>query len=58
MCYILTILIFNFRIFIHFTNQITLKQSLAQRLKLIKLILIFSSIKRQVKAEVRIKKLL
>ena len=35
----------NFLIFIHFTNQITLKQSLAQRLKLI---FKFSSIKRQI----------
>ena len=35
LCYILIILIFNFLIFIHFTNQITLKPSLAQKLKLI-----------------------
>ena len=35
----------NFLIFIHFTNQITLKQSLTQRLKLI---FKFSSIKRQI----------
>ena len=33
--YILIISIFNFLIFIHFTNQITLKPSLAQKLKLI-----------------------
>ena len=44
LCYILIISIFNFLIFIHFTNQITLKQSLAQRLKLI---FKFSLIKRQ-----------
>ena len=36
---------FNFLIFIYFTNQITLKQSLAQRLKLI---FKFSSVKRQI----------
>ena len=35
LCYILIISIFNFLIFIHFTNQITLKPSLAQTLKLI-----------------------
>ena len=35
LCYILIISIFNFLIFIHFTNQITLKLSLAQKLKLI-----------------------
>ena len=35
MCYILIISIFHFLIFIHFTNQITLKPSLAQKLKLI-----------------------
>ena len=36
LCYILIISIFNFLIFVHFTNQITLKpQRLAQRLKLI-----------------------
>ena len=34
LCYILIISMFNF-IFIHFTNQITLKLSLAQKLKLI-----------------------
>ena len=34
LCYILIISIFNFLIFIHFTNQITLKPSLAQKLKL------------------------
>ena len=33
--YIYIISIFNFLIFIHFTNQITLKPSLAQKLKLI-----------------------
>ena len=35
LCYIRIISIFNFLIFIHFTNQITLKPSLAQTLKLI-----------------------
>ena len=35
LCYILIISIFNFLIFIHFTNQITLKPSLAQKLKLL-----------------------
>ena len=35
LCYILIISNFNFLIFIHFTNQITLKPSLAQKLKLI-----------------------
>ena len=35
LCYILIISIFDFLIFIHFTNQITLKPSLAQKLKLI-----------------------
>ena len=35
LCYILIILIFNFLIFIHFTNQKTLKPNLAQKLKLI-----------------------
>ena len=34
-CYILITLVFDFLIFIHFTNQITLKPSLAQKLKLI-----------------------
>ena len=34
LCYILIISIFNFLIFIHFTNQITLKPSLARKLKL------------------------
>ena len=33
LCYILIISISNFLIFIHFTNQITLKPSLAQKLK-------------------------
>ena len=32
--YILIISIFNFLLFIHFTNQITLKPNLAQKLKL------------------------
>ena len=35
LCYILIILILNFLIFIHFTNQLTLKPGLAQMLKLI-----------------------
>ena len=35
LCYILIISIFNFLIFIHFTSQITLKLSLAQKLKLV-----------------------
>ena len=35
LCYILIISIFNFLIFIHCTNQIILKLSLAQKLKLI-----------------------
>ena len=35
LCYTLIISIFNFLIFIHFTNQITLKPNLAQKLKLI-----------------------
>ena len=35
LCYTLIISIFDFLIFIHFTNQITLKQGLAQKLKLI-----------------------
>ena len=35
LCYILIISILNFLLFIHFTNQITLKPSLAQNLKLI-----------------------
>ena len=33
LCYILIILIFDFLILIHFTNQITLKPSLVQMLK-------------------------
>ena len=37
--------IFNFLIFIHFTTQITLKESLAQKLKLV---FKFCSIKRQI----------
>ena len=45
LCYILIISIFNFLIFIHFTNQITLKPSLAQKLKLI---FKFSTIKGQI----------
>ena len=47
--------IFNFLIFIHFTNQKTLKQSLAQRLKLI---FKFSLIKRQIKTVEMIVKIL
>ena len=47
LCYILIISTFNFLIFIHFTNQITLKPSLAQKLKLI---FKFSTIKGQIKA--------
>ena len=43
--YIRIISIFNFLIFIHFTNQITLKPSLAQKLKLI---FKFSTIKGQI----------
>ena len=43
--YILIISIFNFLIFIHFTKQITLKPSLAQKLKLI---FKFSTIKGQI----------
>ena len=35
LCYILIISISNFLIFIHFTNQKTLKPNLAQKLKLI-----------------------
>ena len=35
LCYILIISIFNFLFFINFTNQITLKPSLAQKFKLI-----------------------
>ena len=35
LCYIQIISIFKFLIFIHFTNQMTLKPSLAQKLKLI-----------------------
>ena len=34
-CYMLIISILNFLLFIHFTNQLTLKPSLGQRLKLI-----------------------
>ena len=34
LCYILITSIINFLIFIHFTNQITLKPSLAQKLKI------------------------
>ena len=45
MCYILIISVFNFLTFIHFTNQITSKQNLAQKLSLI---FKFSSIKRQI----------
>ena len=46
-CYILIISIFNFLILIHFTNQITLKPSLAQKLKLI---FKFGTIKGQINA--------
>ena len=35
LCYILIISVFNFLIFIDFTNQITLKPNLAQKLKLV-----------------------
>ena len=45
MCYILIITTFSFLIFIHFTNQITLKLSLAQKLKII---FEFSTIKGQI----------
>ena len=45
LCYICIISIFKFLIFIHFTNQITLKQSLAQKLNVI---FTFSSIKGQI----------
>ena len=45
LCYIFIISIFNFLIFIHFTNQMTLKQSLTQRLILI---FKFTLIKRQI----------
>ena len=45
LCYILIISIFDFLIFIHFTNEITLKPSLAQKLKLI---LKFSTIMEQI----------
>ena len=45
LCYILIISIFNFLIFIHFTNQITLQPSLAQK---IKRIFKFSTIKAQI----------
>ena len=45
LCYILIISIFNVFIFKHFTNEITLKPSLAQNLKLI---FRFSAIKGQI----------
>ena len=45
LCYILIISIFIFLTFIHFTNKIILKQSLAQKFKLI---FKFSLIKRQI----------
>ena len=45
LCYILIISIFNVFIFKHFTNEITLKPSLAQNLKLI---FRFSTIKGQI----------
>ena len=48
--YILIIWTFNFLIFIHFTNQIILKLSLAQKLKLI---FKFSTIKRQINVPLR-----
>ena len=60
---IISIFIFNFLIFIHFTNQIALKLDLAQKLKFI---FKFSTIKRQmfhcgptwdIKDEERMKKL-
>ena len=35
LCYVLIISVFNFLIFIHFRNQMTLKPSLAQTLRLI-----------------------
>ena len=47
LCYILIISIFNILNFIHFTNQITLKPSLAQTLQLI---FKFSTIKGQINA--------
>ena len=47
LCYILIISTFNLLIFIHFTNQITLKPRLAQKLKLI---FKFSTIKGQINA--------
>ena len=47
LCYILIISISNFLIFIHFTNQKTLKPSLAQKLKLI---FKFSTIKGKINA--------
>ena len=46
LCCILIISIFNLLIFMHITNQITLKQSLAQKLKLISK---FSTIMEQIK---------
>ena len=45
LCYILIISFFNFLIFIHFTKQITLKPSLAQK---VKIIFKFSTIKGQI----------
>ena len=45
--YILIVSVVNFLIFIHFANQITLKPSLAQKLKLI---FKFSTIKEQINA--------
>ena len=47
LCYTLIISIFSFLIFIHFTNQIALKPSLAQKFKLI---FKFSTIKGQINA--------
>ena len=46
-CYILIISIFKFLIFVYFTNQIALKPSLAQTLKLV---FKFSTIKGQINA--------
>ena len=47
LCYILIILISNFLIFVHFTNEKTLKPSLAQKLNLI---FKFSTIKAHINA--------
>ena len=53
LCYILITHYINFLIFIYFTNQITLKQSLTRRLKLI---FKFSSIKRHSLGPIKLKK--